>query len=74
MKLCDVQVIYPAPEDAALNEDAPCYRNIVCETDLEAEVIAANLHDQAHRRWAGAEFVVVSCKTVLCPSALPEAA
>lgn len=74
MKLCDVKVTYPHPEDAAWNATAPTYRDISAETDDHAIAAAQKLHSNANRRFAGSEFTVVRSVTVLCPTALPEAA
>lgn len=74
MKLFDVIARYPLPGDEQLDANAPIYRDIVCDTDAQAIAKANNLHRAARRTFAGTEFRVSSSKTVLCPTALLEAA
>jgi hypothetical protein len=74
MKIFDVIARYPLPGDEQLDANAPIYRGIACDNDDQAIAKAANLHRAAGRTFAGAEFRVSSSKTVLCPTALLEAA
>jgi hypothetical protein len=74
MKIYDVLALYPAPEGTPVEQRAIQYSGIAGRDENEAITAAWGRHAAAGLRFKDVEFRVAACKTVLCPTALPEAA